>query len=562
MNKRSQAATLFVAAFVLITVGATATPRLAVTVGFDGRFVPEYLTPLRVEISGVGASFTGSLVVTQKVGNPWRGEAESRTKIPLRLSAAAEQEHVIPIYDFIDPLRVELLSEEQEILAEQTVELRAYRKEAPFAVAVGALSPHFRETFVAIDANTLPVEWAAYEAVSSLWIGSITDRISGDRWKAIGEWVLAGGSLVLFSGADFYLVDSPSLRELLPLAQPTLSDSNGLTTLHGEMRPGADSVLARDDLPLVVLRRYGAGVVFLCTVRPADLGQDEFSEIAAAVAPANPVSLASGVVDLLEATSLQRPGFPAASLLVLVSLCGFTVIVHRTKRTKQTVLVLFSVSGLLCVLSGLYINRANVVMNVYQVNTGVCIQGHFGCMIDYLGLFKATDSPGRIDVQGSTALIQELPRSLQEHDLSIEVGGRGASLTLERGERRTLRAFSSSVLSVTVSTLEDGKVRVRNGLDGPLEAAIVIVGETAFPIGEVPVGEESFALRSAVPLKDVVLGQEYCTALFRTLCADFFWGEGVWLVGARERRSVQRTGNTRTKVRDLLLVAVAGEDRE
>jgi len=183
-------------------------------------------------------------------------------------------------------------------------------------------------------------------------------------------------------------------------------------------------------------------------------------------------------------------------------------------------------------------------------------------MIDYLSLFKTTTGPAPIDVQGSTALIQELPRSLQEHDLSIEVGGRGASLTLERGERRTLRGFSSSVVPVTVSALEGGKVRVRNGLDGPLENAIVIVGETAFPIGEVPVGEESFALRNAVALKDVVLGQEYCTALFRTLCTDFFWGEGVWLVGACERRSVQCTGNTRTKVRDLVLIVVAGEDRE
>ena len=562
MNKRPQAGTLFVVAFVLMTVGATATPRLAVTVGFDGRFVPEYLAPLRVEIAGAGSSFTGFLLVTQKVGNPWRGEAESRTKIPLRLSEATEQEHVIPIYDFIDPLRVDLLSEEKEILAEEAVELRAYRKEAPFPLAVGALSPHFDETFVAIDPNALPVHWAAYEAVSSLWIGSLTEGISKDQWEAIGQWVLAGGTLVVFSGADFYLLDSPSLRELLPLADPSPSETNGLPTLRGVMRPGADRVLARDDLPLLVLRRYGAGAVFLCTVRPADLVQDEFSEIVAAVAPANLLSLASEVEDLREATSLQRPGFPAASLLVLVSLCGFTVIVHRTKRTIQTVIALLAVSGVLCVLSGLYINQASIGADVYAVNSGVRIQGYFGSEIDYLGLFKATTSPARIDVQGSAVLIQELPRSLQENDLDIEAEGDEASLSLERGERRTLRAFSSSVLPVTVSTLEDGKVRVGNGLDGPLENAIVIVGETAFPIGEVPVGEESFALRNAVALKDVVLGQEYCTALFRTLCAGFFWGEGVWLVGARERISVECSENTRTKVRDLVLVAVAGEDRE
>ena len=553
---------LFVVAVVLVTLGATAAPHLAVTAGFDGRFVPEYLAPLRVEIAGVGNSFAGFLVVSQRVGNPWRGEAESRTKIPLRLSGTGEQEHVIPIYDFIDPLRVELLSDEEEIFAERTIELRDDRKEAPFPVVVGTLSPHFDEAFVAVDPGTLPVRWAAYEAVSSLWIGSITDRISKDQWEAIGQWVLAGGSLVLFSGPDFYLLDSPSLRELLPFDNPSLSDVGGVTTLHGELRPGAEIALARDDLPLVVLRRYGAGAVFLSTVRSADLVEDEFSAIAAAVAPARLLSLASEVGDLREATSLQRPGFPAASLLVLVSLCGFTVIVYRTKRTKQTVVALLAVSGTLCVLSGLYINREIVIADLYSINTSLCIKGYFGSMIDYLGLFKATASPARIKVRGSAALIQELPRSLQEHDLTIELDGDGVSLSLDRGERRTLRAFSSSVLPVTVSTLEDGKVRVGNGLDGPLQTAVVIVGETAFPIGEIPVGEESFALRNAVPLKDVVLGQEYCTALSRTLFADFFWGEGVWLLGAREQRSVDRSGNTRTKVRDLLLVAVAGENRE
>jgi len=557
MNKGSQAGTLVLFALLLITLGAVATPRLAVTAGFSGRFVPEHLAPLRVEISNIGASFSGTLVISQRVGNPWRGEAESRIEFPLRLSGAEELECVVPIYDFIHPLEVALLSEEEKILAEEVLELRAYRQEEPFPLAVGAFPVGFDEMSVVIDSKALPRQWAAYEATSSLWVGRIAGGISKDQGQAIGQWVLAGGTLVLFTGTDFYLVDSPILRELLPLENPRLVDTNGVTTLHGETREGTRTILTRNETPLLLVRRVGAGTVLLVTASAFALVETEFSAIKAHVPTAKLISFGSDVAGLLEETPLQRPGYLAASLLVLGTLTSFTLVASRTRSAKATLTLLLAASGLFCVLSGFYTNQAKTVTDVYFIKTSLYLQAFFGSNIDYYGLFGSTVDSSPVNVKDPATLIQELPRNLQGHNFDIDVG-EGTRLSLARGESRFLHGFSAKILPITVSPLEGKKVRVKNGLDEPLRAALLIKDGTAFPIDEVRVGEESYALRGGVPLEDAALGAEHFTTLFRTLAEDFSLAEGVWLVGAWEEQGVEHCENTRVKVRDLALVVIAG----
>ncbi len=560
MNKGSQAGTLVLFALVLITLGAAATPRLAVTAGFSGRFVPEHLAPLRVEISNIGASFSGTLVISQRVGNPWRGEAESRIEFPLRLSGAEELEYVVPIYDFIHPLQVALLGEEEKILAEEVLELRAYRQEEPFPLAVGAFPVRFDEMSVVIDSKALPRQWAAYEATSSLWVGRITGGILKDQWQAIGQWVLAGGILVLFTGTDFYLVDSPVLRELLPLENPRLVDTNGVTTLHGETREGTRTLLTRSDTPLLLARRVGAGTVFLVTASAFDLVENGLSAIKAHVPAAKLVSFESDVKDLLEETPLPRPGFLAAMLLVLATLTAFTLVVSRTKSAKRTLLLLFAASGLFCVLSGFYTNRAKHVADLCIIKTALFAQTSFGIRAEYYGLFAPTQDSMRVRVKGSAALIQELPRNLQGRNFHIDsVKDDGTWVSLNRGEHRFLRSLLESTLPTTVLWSDDKKVRIKTGLDGSLEAALVIVNGTAFPIGKITVGERAYELRNGVPFGEAKLGEECFTRLYRTLMQDFSFEKGIWLVGAREEQSVGVHENTRLKVRELSFYVIAGE---
>ncbi len=557
MNKGSQAGTLIVFALLLSTLCTTAAPRLAATAGFAGRFVPERFAPLRVEISNIGASFTGTLVITQRVGNPWRGEAESRTEFPLRLSGAEELEYAVPIYDFIHPLHVALLGEEEKILAEEVLELRAYRQEEPFPLVVGAFPVRLDEMSVVIDSKTLPRQWAAYEATSSLWVGRTTGGISKDQWQAIGQWVLAGGTLVLFSGTDFFLVDSPVLRELLPLEDPRLVDTNGVATLHGEARAGTRTILTRGETSLLLARRVGVGTVLLVTASAFDLVETDFSAIKVHVPTAKLISFRSDVAALLEETTLQRPGYLAASLLVLGTLTSFTLVASRARSAKATLILLLAASGLFCVLSGLYTNRTKTIIDIYSINTNLYLQAYFGSHINYYGLFSTTVGPSLVHVKDPLTLIQELPRNLQGHNFDIDVD-EGTRLSLARGESRFLHGLSAKTLPIMVSSLEGKKVRVKNGLDGPLRAALLIKSGTAFPIDEVRVGEEFYALRGGVPLEDAALGVEHLTTLFRTLVEDFSLAEGIWLVGTWEEQRAERCANTRVNVRDLVLVVIAG----
>ncbi len=556
MNKGSQAGTLIAFALLLSTL-CTAAPRLAATAGFAGRFVPERFAPLRVEISNIGASFTGTLVITQRVGNPWRGEAESRIEFPLRLSGAEELEYVVPIYDFIHPLHVALLSEEEKILAEEVLELRAYRQEGPFSLVVGAFPVRLDEMSVVIDSKTLPRQWAAYEATSSLWVGRTTGGILKDQWQAIGQWVLAGGTLVLFTGTDFFLVDSPVLRELLPLEDPRLVDTNGVATLHGEARAGTRTVLTRGETPLLLARRLGAGRVFLVTASAFDLVEADFSAIKVHVPTAKLVSFGSDVAALLAETPLQRPGYLAVSLLVLGTLASFTLVASRARSAKATLILLLAASGLFCVLSGLYANQAKAMINIYCIKTKLYLQDFFGINIDSYGLFESAVGPSPVHVRDPVTLIQELPRNLQEHNFDIDVK-EGTRLSLARGESRFLHGLSAKTLPITVSPAAGKKVRIKNGLDGPLRAALLIKDGTAFPLDEVRVGEESYALRGGVPLEDAALSARHLTTLFRTLTEDFSLAEGIWLVGTWEEQRVEHCENTRVKVRDLALVVIAG----
>jgi hypothetical protein len=421
-------------ALLLAALSASATPQLDVELGLAERFVPGTLTPICVKIAGVD-TFTGSLVLTQKAGNPWRGEAISRVKIPLTLAGGGKLERLIPIYDFTHPLAVSLLDQGEKVLAEVKIDLRSRMREAAFPLAVGVLPFPFAEELVAIDEEALPHSWPAYEALSSLWVGHIAKGLPEDSWNAIGHWVSAGGTLILLTGEDFYLLDSPILRALLPLANPRLSlGENGVQILHGEKRPNTRTLLSRKGDPLLFLRRYGAGEVYLVTTSAFNLEETDFKAIAAQITPARLIDLTQANAAILERTPLQRPAYLAGVLLVLSCLAGYSLVVLRVKSNKRMLVLLLATSSILCLSSGFYTNQTKVVNSIYEVKTSLYAQTSFGYQIDYYGLFATMDGRAKVKVRGQMPIIQELPRSLQQHSFDIDwVEGEGIARATARG---------------------------------------------------------------------------------------------------------------------------------
>jgi hypothetical protein len=513
-----------------------------------------------VDISNIEALFAGTLVITQRVGNPWRGEAESRIEFPVHLSGAEELEYVIPVYDFIHPLQISLLGEKGETLAEDTKKLRAYRQEGPFPLAVGAFPQPISTGTVTIDPEDLPYHWPAYETISALWIGRIDEGVSNGQWKAIGQWVLAGGTLILFTGSDFYLLDCPSMRALLPLYNPSVLDTNDAPFLQGQPLSGARTLLTRKETPLVVEQRYGAGKVFLVTISAFDLMDAELSAINEYIPTAGLFSFGQATKELLEATSLARPGHLAAILLVLGSLSCFTLVVTRARGPRQTLLMILGASIILCVLSGFYADEAKYINNVVVLKTGLRAKTSFEIDVACYGLFGITDGPGLADLGASSASIQEIPRSLREHDYRTDSKwGEGTQLFLSRGESRFISSLGEGDLPITVVRSADKEVRIENGLDGPLEALVTVNG-TAYPIGKIRAGDHTYELQNGVPLDEAELSTENFMTLYRVLIQDFCLGKGTWLVGMHEGQSVNNRENTRIKMRELTLLVVAEGD--
>lgn len=547
----------------LAALSASATPQLEVRLGFAERFVPGTLTPICVKIAGVD-TFTGFLVLTQKVGNAWRGEAISRVEIPLTLTGGGKVERLIPIYDFTHPLAVSLLDRGEKVLAEVKIDLRSRMREEAFPLAVGVLPFPFADELVAIDEEALPSLWPAYEAVNSLWIGHTAKGLPGSSWEAIGRWVSAGGTLVLFTGEDFYLLDSPVLRALLPLANPRLSlGENGVQILRGEKRPNVRTLLSREGDPLLFLRRYGAGAVYLVTTSAFNLEETDFKAIAAQITPACLIDLTYASTDLLERTPLQRPAYLAAFLLVLACLISYSLVILRVKGTKRMLVLLLATSSILCLSSGVYTNRTKGVNSIYELKTSLYAQTSFEYVVDYYGLFATMDGTAKVEVRGQIPIIQELPRSLQQHSFDIDwVEGEGASLVLQRGEHRYLRGFRTNQLPLAVVFTGDEEVRIENDLDEPLEEALLIVKGQAFSIGEVRPGQSLYYLNNGVPLADAEMRKESFTSLFREFAERFCLADAVWLVGVTEEEVRERYGTVRIKVRDIALYVVAGEEHE
>jgi hypothetical protein len=513
-----------------------------------------------VDISNIDALYTGTLVITQSVGNPWRGEAESRIEFPVHLSGAEELEYVIPIYDFIHPLQISLLGEKGETLTEATKKLRAYRQEGPFPLAVGEFPQPISAGAVAIDPEDLPYHWPAYETISALWIGRIGEGVSNGQWKAIGQWVLAGGTLILFTGSDFYLLDCPLMRELLPLHNPSVLDTNDAPFLQGQPLPGARTLLTRKETPLVLEQHYGAGKVFLVTISVFDLMDAELSAVNEHIPTPGLFSFGQATKELLEDTSLSQPGHLAAILLVFVSLSCFTLVVTWVRGPRQTLLMILGASIMLCVLSGLYADEAKYVNDVVVLRTGLRAKTSFEIDVACYGLFGITDGPVLADLGASSASIQEIPHSLIKHDYSIDSKwGEGTQLFLGRGESRFISSLGEGDLSITVARSADKEVRIENGFDGALEALVTVNG-TAYPIGKIRAGDHTYELQNGVPLEEAELSTENFMILYRVLTQDFCLGKGTWLVGVQEGQFVNNRENARVKLRELTLLVVAEGD--
>lgn len=483
-------------AALVIVVAATVTirgaPTLDVSVGLGGRVVPGRPAAVRLAIADP-LSEVARLRIVEGVGAPGRERAV------LSIEAQADvTEHVLPIATGWATLRVELLSADGRALATRDVDLTAAGEATPFSVWVGTFSAPRVDRAVAVRADDLPNHAASFAAAHTVWIGRPRDRIDARRWDAIAGWVLSGGSLVVFTGADAFLLDAPRWRDLLPITDLELTEAAGGTRmLAGTLRPSAEVLRWKDGAPWIIAGRYGIGSVLLVCTDAHSLDQETVGEIAALAPPARAPQLEQAAAEFLDRQPVDLPDPLAALALTVLGAAAIPAIALRRRPRPAAPLVAIAAFGLLALASALYTRPPRAGYELYQTHVQLSIFGSIGTSMTWSAAFSASTEPEVALLWMGHAPSESTRRGYGSMSAVAYSPDGEARIVLAPGERRLLAARAPSSTGLGAAMAGDETMRLTNRLGRRIEDALVLIDGKAFAVPAIDPGETSIVLSSA-----------------------------------------------------------------
>jgi len=545
-----------IVAWTCVGASGAAQTQLSVSLGFENRTTPGRYAPVTIEVQNLATSESAQLQSIQPVGNEWRGEAEMRIELAQAIQSDGEYTRVLPVYDPANPITFELLSSTGEVLATAELDLRDGFRAGPYPVYDRTL-PRFDEEAALVDVATLPRDWWAYDSAESVWIAS---ALSDESWDALTRWVLAGGSLVVLTGSDFYRMDTPALRALLPVDEPTLAvSSSGASYLSGTF--DVDTVVVESDegFPLLIQAQSGAGTVSLVTVRAGTLSTPQLADIAERVPTASLMQLdevADALLGAEHVTTLSK-----AALLLLIGL-GIAVVIAATILGRWKERWGWGAMGmgavLLSVLSGIISNPAKQVVDVYIYNTQVSVITRVGIELVASSLYSRTDQPFQQAHAGGLMPILALPRSLRGVDsYSVSTGAGATAMSILSGEVRSWHAYAPCATLVHVHREDANSVQISNYLG--FEHAWMVIDGHVYPLDVLQEGTHTYPVMDSLGRLPTFIGEarggpdEPVARILDAVRSRIPIQEGVWLVAGSIREETSIDG-VAEKVRDLSLV--------
>jgi len=269
---------------------------MSIEVGFDSFFRPDEWTPVRVQVRNNGESVTGRLVIRPETSGTVVGNAFST---PIDLPTGSEKVEIINIQarTFPDSLRVELIDEEDFIVASREANLIDLRQQDQlYAVVTGANTQPISLAGVHIggyeaeqaswDISNIPDNPIALESLDMMVLLDIdSENLTTAQRNAIQRWVEAGGHLLVIGGSSaqttataftdilpFVPDDNQSVDDLTALARYSgdtdseLAEQTIIAT--GTVAEDGTVLASADDLPLVIRRELGAGIIDYLTADP------------------------------------------------------------------------------------------------------------------------------------------------------------------------------------------------------------------------------------------------------------------------------------------------------
>jgi len=543
-------------ALLLLSVPAWGAAQLRLELGFGEQFLRKQFAPVRVEVAGLSDALFGQLIVIQDTGTDILNLRSIRYELANGRIVDGVYEGTLPLYDPIYPVEVRLVDANGHEIASESKNVRLAAREEPFPIVVGAVL-RFHGTESIVDPAALPREWWAYGAAKTLWIAS--PSIGQAQWEAIAEWVTAGGSTVIFTGSDFYQLDSPLVRAVLPITAPSLHVAqDGAEHLVGSLRPGAQVMVEREGLPLLIHRAYGAGHIYIVSCRAAELRDGDLVRFEAWVRSARPVaSMDQFLKDTVAETRVLRPLYASAPMVGL--LCtGVLLLFARTARKHHiaAAVVLLVGVAVISVSSAFYTNWAGRLGFFYHITTRFSVRTDVGIDIALDSIYSIRSLAfSMTQPQGSYPLQTDFrPRA----GVDLETAGTiGATLfDVPAGRLFLFRSGSKAKISITWTTLGDS-ITVTNDSGSETSGALIVLDGRYYRLGSLAMGTQSIQRSALAPVSASAMLASKRT-LYRCV-SDWLPVQGSdWLVTALDSESEVESGPFAGKERMVDVIVVAG----
>ena len=452
--KRNLAAAICLLTALIVSFGGAAAQApsaisLSVEVGYDGYFRSGQWTPIRVVASNDGADVLGTLRVSasDSINQPTDAYA-----ITLDLPRQSRKQFFvyIPLSAQAQQVRLELLTAER-LVTTLTRDVRPVRtSDVLFAVITesprgGVDLRNFRSgAGDAFQANwrveNVPRIGEALRGLDALILTDAdTGNLSVEQRRAIEDWVLAGGHLIVTGGPNWQktqagvthllplqpsgtvtLTSLPSAAAFAGFAEPlTTLDGSPIVVASGVLLPEAEVLVAESGTPILVRRALGGGMVDYLAIDPSlepfqswvNRGQFWFTLLTTATMRP---SWAQGIVNADQAIvaadfikGLRLPDVLQLGLFLLayVAIIGPLnyIILRQLKRREWawfTIPLIVVITSVLYYVTGFNLRGTQAIINrmavvqVWQGSERAQVDGVLGVLAPRRGVYSLTAGEG------------------------------------------------------------------------------------------------------------------------------------------------------------------------
>ncbi len=253
----------------LLPTWSWARVEMTVDLGHQGTVRLERWNPVTVSLHNSAEALHGEVGVRVWRGSEYRKDLHVTTMtraIQLPHRARKRFTFSIPIASVTHPIDVFFRSD-GNVLAEQQLNLREALSAEHIIVGLSrdlgldflatTFQRHTRVAYFRVPA--LPRVWSGYDSVTAVVVKGVSlQRATAAQWRALRQWILRGGTLVVTGDSQYALLQEPRMRQVLPVEVFGLEEVHGLPALASHYDVPMPAV------PLVQLRaRLTAGEVLV-----------------------------------------------------------------------------------------------------------------------------------------------------------------------------------------------------------------------------------------------------------------------------------------------------------